>query len=575
MKKTFIGILICFLASGALAQKETFDIATYTPPKEFKKELKQGILSYSQINSTSGEFCAIIMYASSVSTGDDQKDFKREWAALVATPYNVSSNPSTQTMTTTDGWKAVVGVAPVKIDGIDLYMMLYVFSGFGKTFTVKISTNQPSYAAQIDALFATMELNKATKPQPAPGNASTTKPAGANGTTFGAMKYNAPAGWSHQKFQDGVVFKPLDLTQGEQLAMQIMQPLNGSGSLEQALKQSYDEAAQMYNSTMMNEVNGGNYQITEAKRSFNGWEYIRGKGGIQIENGTPYKSEFGLEMFVIKINGRFERVAVIKSRNNCGMSRYYPSEHIQRGLAIEDFLFSLQFTDAPPPAVKQGIAKGPGILGVWQGISLSVGAPQNKNDLGVGYKVFTPIFFSNGQAYFGSRFPGEGLNEFNSYLAAELNRRDWGTYTFSNGSGILKMPYGDIPLRMEGDKLVITPNKTDHRFFKMTPPDGAIFNGTYALSELNGKIPSITFTAGNKFTDNGAVKVLYHEYVDCINPALKPSSGTYEVKDHTVIFNYSDGRKIKIAFIGTDYNSNNQNAASLWMSSNQDELRRQ
>jgi hypothetical protein len=162
------------------------------------------------------------------------------------------------------------------------------------------------------------------------------------------------------------------------------------------------------------------------------------------------------------------------------------------------------------------------------------------------------------------------LNEFNPYVAAELNRREWGTYTFSNGTGILKMPYGDIPMRMEGDKLIISPNKTDHRFFKMNPVDGATFNGTYVLSEWNGTIPAITFTADRKFTDNGAVRVLFHEYVDCINPAVKPGSGTYEVKDHTIIFNYSDGRKIKIAFIGTDYNPKNPGAPALWMSHNQD-----
>ena len=137
------------------------------------------------------------------------------------------------------------------------------------------------------------------------------------------------------------------------------------------------------------------------------------------------------------------------------------------------------------------------------------------------------------------------------------------------------MPYGDIPMRMEGDKLIITPNKTDHRFFKMNPVDGATFNGTYVLSEWNGKIPAVTFTSDGRFTDNGAIRVLYHEYVDCINPTLNPGSGTYEVKDHTVIFNYADGRRIKIAFIGTGYDPKNRAPASLWLSFNQDELKRQ
>ena len=76
-----------------------------------------------------------------------------------------------------------------------------------------------------------------------------------------------------------------------------------------------------------------------------------------------------------------------------------------------------------------------------------------------GYNVYTPVFLSNGQAYFGPKFPSEGLNEMDTRVRAELYQRDWGTYTFSNGRGVLKMPYADIPLRMEGNTLIITANQ--------------------------------------------------------------------------------------------------------------------
>ena len=86
---------------------------------------------------------------------------------------------------------------------------------------------------------------------------------------------------------------------------------------------------------------------------------------------------------------------------------------------------------------------------------------------GIRYNVFSPIFLTNGQAYFGPKFPTEGLDGLDTRIPPELHRRDWGTYTFNNGRGVLKMPYADIPLRMEGDKLVITANQTDHRFFQI------------------------------------------------------------------------------------------------------------
>jgi hypothetical protein len=589
--KIFAQSVLCLTISiQGFSQTETFDIVTFTPPKDpmgigWKKDAKQGVVNYTNINTATGAFCVITLYASTASTGDAEKDFKREWKELVATPYKAEAYPTTETQTTAEGWEVVTAAAPIKLDGNDLYIILTVASGFGKTLSIRTSLNDQSYTAQIDALFETMELDKTKKSSmsnaqhPADNNTASVQTTGDFGKSdsyrIGLMIYKAPAGWSHQVFQDGVVFKPVDLPADEHLAMQIMQPLNFSGSLEQALSKSYDEAAAMYNSTKMYYAGGAEYQKTEAQKSFNGWEYIRGNGGVQVENGTPYKTELGLELFVIKINNRFERVAILQSRKNCNLSRYYAADRLQYKYALDNFLFSLQFTDGGKSSFTSGSSNGNGITGVWQGLSLSVGPVTSSERLGIRYKVFTPVFLNNGQTYFGTNFPIQGLDGLNTRMTPEINRRDWGNYTFSNGKGVLKMPYADIPLRMEGNTLIITANQTDHKYISLPPVDGARFNGTYIMTEAYGKILAITFTADGKFIDNGAVKILYHEYIDCINPALMPGSGTYEVKDYTITFNYTDGRKIKIAFLGTEYEIKNQSPVILRMSNNEDPMTRQ
>jgi hypothetical protein len=571
-------IFCLFIPSTISAQTEKLGIVKYTPPKGWNKTLKENVVAFSEINQATGAFCIITLYGASPGSGNPQSDFANEWNKLVVQPLKGEANPETNTESA-DGWIVTGGGAAVEIQQGKSFAFLTVLSGFGKTVSVLAVLNERSYLSQWHAFVAGLDIDTtalASPPAPiqtAPGESG--QPGQNNPGRFGAMNYRAPAGWSEQIFEDGVVFKPLDLPAGEQLAVQIMTPLNATGTLEQALQQSYDEAATMYKGSKMNFAGGANYQKTDAQKSFNGWDYIRGKGGIQVENGTPYKTELGLEVFVVKVNGRFERVAILESRKNCNLSRYYSSDRISYRSGIEDFLFSLQFTDFAVPALRAGSAKGPGIIGVWQGISLAVGATSIGDTLGVRYKVFSPIFLSNGQAYFGPKFPTQGLNGLDTRIPPELHRRDWGTYTFSNGRGVLKMPYADIPLRVEGDKLVITPNQTDHRFFKLTPVDDATFNGTYALSALNGKIPSITFTSDGRFTDNGAIKVLYHEYIDCLNPAVATGSGTYEVRDYSVLFSYSDGRKIKIAFLGVDYSRGNPSPASLMMSFNEDKLVKQ
>ena len=574
-KRINYGLIIAclFISIQSFCQTQTFDIATYTPPKDFKKDSKQGVVTYTHVNTTTGSFCIIAIYASTASAGDEKKDFNNEWKDLVVTPYKAEANPKTETQTTADGWKAVSGAAAIKLEGIDAYSILTVFSGFGKKVSVLANLNDQSYGATIDAVLENIKLDKTITTAPT-NNTVTTQASGETGK-FGSVIYITPKGWKEQQYTNGVVLTPTALPANEHLNIQLMQSMNFSGTMEQALQKSYDEACVILNVTKMHDVNGGNYNALSAKKSFRGWEYIRCSGGIQVNNGTPYKDEYGLDLFVVKINNRFERVAIVKSKNNCKLSRYYPSARLSYNNSIENFLFSLQFTDWQEPVVKIGTVKGDGIIGAWEGISMSVGTPKPGAILGADLKVSDAIFFSNGQAYFGPKFPSEGLDELNTFIRAENNRRDWGTYTFSNGQGVLKMLYGDIPLRIESNKLVVTSNKTDHGFIKLKPVDGATFNGTYALSELNGKIPSITFTADGRFTDDGAIKVLYHEYIDCINEALTSGSGTYEVKNYSVIFNYTDGRKIKIAFMDVDYDIKNQSPATLTLSSNEDELKRQ
>lgn len=563
-------LIICLLITiQSFSQTETFDIISYTAPKEWKKEAKPGVVNYSKVNTTNGGFCVLTVFASTSSTGDAQKDFASEWKKLVAGPYKAEADPETQTEPSADGWEIVAAAAPVTVDGAAIYIFLTVLSGYGKTVSIRASLNDESYLEEITAFLETIEPDQAKTISE--NKTTTEKSSTGNGAgKFGMMSYDPPAGWSHQVFGDGVVFKPLDLATGEHLSIQIMQPLNFAGSMEQALQQSFDEAALMYNGTKMNYLGEGNYKRETARTSFQGWEYIRCNGGIRI-GSVEYPPEYGLDLFVIKINTRYERVAVLKSRTinrSCSMSSFYADDRPQYSTAINEFLFHLQFTDGPQLLIEQARSvEGGGIKGVWQGISMQASASS-----GLRYNVYTPVFLSNGQAYFGPKFPSGGLDGQDTRIPAEINRRDWGLYNFSNGTGILKMPYADIPLRMEGRTLIITANQTVHKFYQLPPVDGAKFNGTYVMSEAFGKIPAITFTAAGGFNDNGAIRVLCHEYNDCINPGLAPGSGTYEVKDYSVIFHYTDGRIIKIAFLGTEFDINNQSPAILRMSNNEDPL---
>ena len=572
MKKIISFLFLVAIMQQAFCQTETFDIVTYTPPKDWTKGTKEGVVTYATINTTTGTFCVLAIYASVTGLDDSQKDFDKEWKDLVMTPYQAAANPKTEAQTA-NGWKAITGIGTIKIENNDAFAILTVFSGFGKVVSVLATSNDQSYAQNIDDLLGNIKLDK-TKKTVATNNTVNTQTSGGNGT-FGSVIYTSPSGWNIEKFPDGDILTPADLPKTQFMEIWVMPSMPFSGTMEQALQKSYDETVAKLNATKMNDVNGGNYSTVAARKSFRGWEYIRCSGGIHIGAGE-YPPEFGLDLFIIKINDRFEQIAVLNKRGNCDYSRYYPSEKLNYHNDIENFLFSLQFADWKEPVAKPGSIKGDGISGVWEGISLSVGMAKPGAELGAELKGTYAIFFSNGQVYFGTKFPKEGLAELNTWIRAEQNRRDWGTYTFSNGKGVIKLPYADIPLRMENNKLILTTNKTDHGFINIPLVDGARFNGAYAFSsktftgEETGKTPLISFTADGKFTDNGGISIMYHTSVSCLNEAKEPGSGTYEVKNYSVIFNYTDGRKIKIAFLGSDYDKKNQSPAMIAFSTNED-----
>lgn len=265
-----------------------------------------------------------------------KKDFTNAWDELVVTPYKAEANPKTETQINADGWKVVAAAAPVKLESIDAYTILSVFSGFGKKISVLSTLNDQSYTKTIDSLLENIKLDKTANTIVTPSTIQLTTNTNETNGQFGSVKYATPKGWNVTKYPDGDILTPADLPKGEFLEIWVQPSLSFSGTMEQALQKSYDETVEKIKATTMNEVNGGNYNKEAAKISFRGWEYIRCSGGIHM-GGGDYPPEYGLDLFVIKVNGRFEKISIVKSRNNCSYSRYYPSDRISYQKDIGNF----------------------------------------------------------------------------------------------------------------------------------------------------------------------------------------------------------------------------------------------
>jgi len=150
---------LCAYAPQPVAcQTESFDILHYTAPSGWKKTVKDQAVAYSKVNKNG--FCVITVYASTESAGSSQKDFASSWNALVVQPYKVEGKPKTETQAAGNGWTGTAAGAEVEDQGNRFYVLLTVFSGFGRATSVLAQLNDQAYVPEIDAFLQSITLDK-------------------------------------------------------------------------------------------------------------------------------------------------------------------------------------------------------------------------------------------------------------------------------------------------------------------------------------------------------------------------------------------------------------------------------
>ena len=78
-------LLFYILLSGcsSQAQKQTFDLASYTTPKGWKVDKKESTITFTIEDNTKGTFCVMTLYKT-VDAGDNAKEnFDNSWESLV------------------------------------------------------------------------------------------------------------------------------------------------------------------------------------------------------------------------------------------------------------------------------------------------------------------------------------------------------------------------------------------------------------------------------------------------------------------------------------------------------------
>jgi hypothetical protein len=174
---TIVGL---FIPQTVLSQTEKLGMVSYTPPKGWKKSPSENIVTFSQLNETTGRFCTITLYGATAGTGNPQSDFAREWNNLVVKPFQGDANPKTETEAA-EGWTAIAGGAAVDFQGAKALALLTVFSRGQITVSVLGIFNDEAYSNHLTAFVTGMNMDKATASVETSVATSTSPPTIVNG----------------------------------------------------------------------------------------------------------------------------------------------------------------------------------------------------------------------------------------------------------------------------------------------------------------------------------------------------------------------------------------------------------
>lgn len=158
--KAFFLILSVLLVFPCFGQKQTFDIITYVPPKEWKKEGTESAIQFTKQDDAKGIYCIITLMKSIPGTANSKENFDAAWETVVKEMVKVSAAPEMQPVANEDGWEAQSGYAPFESEGTKGIALLVTSSGYQKMVNILILTNTDAYEKDMTAFLESASFKK-------------------------------------------------------------------------------------------------------------------------------------------------------------------------------------------------------------------------------------------------------------------------------------------------------------------------------------------------------------------------------------------------------------------------------
>lgn len=163
---SFLLIFLCLLSADAFAQRtDTFDIATFQPPKGWAKQAGNDSVRFSISNGDS--VCLLTLFRSLPQLGTPKENFDAAWETIVKEAVNVSGEPTMFPSDSKGEWLIAGGFAPFENDGEKGVALLYTATGYGKMVNALVLTNTQNYEAEIKAFLESITFKTSAADVPA------------------------------------------------------------------------------------------------------------------------------------------------------------------------------------------------------------------------------------------------------------------------------------------------------------------------------------------------------------------------------------------------------------------------
>jgi hypothetical protein len=143
-----------------MAQKETYDLITYTPLKGWTKEEKQNLIMYTKVDNKNKTWCQIGVYKSTTSKGNIEDDLQREWSEMAVKQFSITDTMQASETQEADGWKIKTGSGKFTFNNQPAAVLLTTFSGYDRCTSIIATTNSQAYLETIQNFVGSIDLKK-------------------------------------------------------------------------------------------------------------------------------------------------------------------------------------------------------------------------------------------------------------------------------------------------------------------------------------------------------------------------------------------------------------------------------